>query len=215
MTVFCIASRGRGGGWTQHFEARKDKLTSTLTSVTKDNMLLILTKVRTEEGKTLRRQYKNDIGVPFKQEKILAPKKDNIANTVTSFAHDNMVMTDNLDNTNNSHMEQNKTDIHPTKAELLHYFGKRIRVRKMHEKEALRLMDVDDKYINQLHEATEQKTLKSGKVITKPSLTKTAKYKLAGNSIVVSCLYHLFRTMFIPDQKENEQSKAQASLFDD
>lgn len=30
-------------------------------------------------------------------------------------------------------------------------------------------------------------------------------YKLAGNSIVVSCLYHIFRKMFIEPQNENQQ----------
>ena len=33
-------------------------------------------------------------------------------------------------------------------------------------------------------------------------ISKTAQYKLAGNSIVVSCMYHLFRKLFI--EKENE-----------
>lgn len=69
--VICVASRGRGDGWTQHFEARTDKCTSAITTVTKDNYLMdlsfpyILSKRRSEEGKKIRRQYKNDIGVPY------------------------------------------------------------------------------------------------------------------------------------------------------
>lgn len=104
---------------------------------------------------------------------------------------------------------------HPTKEDLLDYFGKRVRVRKMTPREALRLMDVNDSDIDKMMKATETVTLKSGKVKEKKAISKTALYKLAGNSIVVSCLYHIFRTMFIPDQPENNNSHPkQLTLFD-
>lgn len=104
---------------------------------------------------------------------------------------------------------------HPTKEDLLDYFGKRVRVRKMTPREALRLMDVTDSDIDKMMKATETVTLKSGKVKEKKAISKTALYKLAGNSIVVSCLYHIFRTMFIPDQPENNNSRPkQLTLFD-
>lgn len=104
---------------------------------------------------------------------------------------------------------------HPTKEDLLDYFGKRVRVRKMTPREALRLMDVTDSDIDKMMKATETVTLKSGKVKEKKAISKTALYKLAGNSIVVSCLYHIFRTMFIPDQPENNDSHPkQLTIFD-
>ena len=104
---------------------------------------------------------------------------------------------------------------HPTKEDLLDYFGKRVRVRKMTPREALRLMDVNDSDIDKMMKATETVTLKSGKVKEKKAISNTALYKLAGNSIVVSCLYHIFRTMFIPDQPENNNSHPkQLTLFD-
>ena len=104
---------------------------------------------------------------------------------------------------------------HPTKEDLLEYFGQRIRVRKMTPREALRLMDVTDSDIDKIMNATETVTLKNGTVKTKKAISKTALYKLAGNSIVVSCLYHIFRTMFISDQPENHISKPiQPLLFD-
>lgn len=37
-------------------------------------------------------------------------------------------------------------------------------------------------------------------------------YKLAGNSIVVSCLYHVFRKMFI-DHSNEQKGYVQLSLF--
>lgn len=104
---------------------------------------------------------------------------------------------------------------HPTKEQLLEYFSQRIRVRKMTPREAMRLMDVDDSDIDKIMNATETVTLKNGTVKTKKAISKTAVYKLAGNSIVVSVLYHIFRTMFIPCQPENEKPMTiQRSLFD-
>lgn len=88
---------------------------------------------------------------------------------------------------------------HPTKEQLLEYFSGRVRVRKMTPKTAFRLMALDDSDIDKIMNATETVTLKNGTVKTKKAISKTACYKLAGNSIVVSCLYHIFRTMFIPD----------------
>lgn len=102
---------------------------------------------------------------------------------------------------------------HPTKEQLLEYFSQRIRVRKMTPREAMRLMDVDDSDIDKIMNATETVTLKNGTVKTKKAIGKTACYKLAGNSIVCSCLYHIFRTLFLPDQSENNQP-IQKSLFD-
>lgn len=162
---------------------------------------------------------------------------------------------------------------HPTKEQLLEYFSQRIRVRKMSEREAMRLMDVDNADIDRIMalpfksmqerneyfasrkdelqrletELTSLKAeIKDGKWtlnnegidpetkkqvntaikqyrankseinrIKRRGIAKTAVYKLAGNSIVVSCLYHIFRTLLIPGQPENETSNpTQLSLFD-
>lgn len=98
---------------------------------------------------------------------------------------------------------------HPTKEQLLEYFSRRIRIRKMTPKEAMRLMDVDNADIDKIMNAEETITLKNGKVKTKKAISKTAVYRLAGNSIVVSCLYNIFCTMFIPGQPENKARDAQ------
>lgn len=104
---------------------------------------------------------------------------------------------------------------HPTKEQLLEYFSRRIRIRKMTPREAFRLMDVDDADIDKIMNAEGTITLKNGTTKTRKAISKTACYKLAGNSIVVSCLYHLFRTLFIPDQPENKKPTIiQRSLFD-
>jgi site-specific DNA-cytosine methylase len=73
--------------------------------------------------------------------------------------------------------------------------GKKFRIRKLTERECLRLMDVDDEDID--------KMIATG-------LSKSALYKLAGNSIVVNVLYHIFRKMFVDTEDENN---GQLTLF--
>lgn len=66
----------------------------------------------------------------------------------------------------------------------------RYRIRKLTEREVFRLMDVSEEDIDKIQAA---------------EISKTAQYRLAGNSIVVSCLYHLFRKMFVQTECETQQ----------
>jgi DNA (cytosine-5)-methyltransferase 1 len=64
------------------------------------------------------------------------------------------------------------------------------RIRKLTPKECFRLMDVPEKDIDKL--------MNSG-------ISNSQLYKLAGNSIVVSCLYHIFRKLFIETENDSKQ----------
>ena len=66
----------------------------------------------------------------------------------------------------------------------------RYRIRKLTPRECFRLMGVDDKDID---------TLQSS------GISNSQQYKLAGNSIVVDVLYHIFRKMFCEVENENDQ----------
>ena len=68
--------------------------------------------------------------------------------------------------------------------------GRKYRIRKLTPTECFRLMDVEDKDIEKMKQA---------------GIAKTNLYKLAGNSIVVSCMFHLFRKLFIEKDNENQQ----------
>ena len=57
-----------------------------------------------------------------------------------------------------------------------------IRIRRLTERELYRLMDVEEKDIDTLLSAP---------------IPRTQHAKLAGNSIVVACLYHIFRNLFV------------------
>ena len=59
------------------------------------------------------------------------------------------------------------------------------RIRKLTERECFRLMDVPEEYIDRIQAA---------------GISRSQQYKMAGNSIVVSCMYHLWRKLFIDTQ---------------
>ena len=68
--------------------------------------------------------------------------------------------------------------------------GKKFRIRKLTPRECFRLMGVDDEDIDKMQAS---------------GLSNSAQYKLAGNSIVVDVLYHIFRKAFIETENENKQ----------
>ena len=77
--------------------------------------------------------------------------------------------------------------------------GKKFRIRKLTPRECFRLMGVDDKDIDKIQAA---------------GVSNSAQYKLAGNSIVVDVLFHIFRKMFIDcDEPDNDGKPIQLSLF--
>lgn len=66
----------------------------------------------------------------------------------------------------------------------------RYRIRKLTPRECFRLMGVADNDIDTLQSA---------------GVSNSQQYKLAGNSIVVDVLYHLFRKMFCETENEQQQ----------
>lgn len=64
------------------------------------------------------------------------------------------------------------------------------RIRKLTPRECFRLMGVLDDDINKIQAA---------------GISQTQQYKMAGNSIVVDVLYHIFRKMFLEKDDENKQ----------
>ena len=77
------------------------------------------------------------------------------------------------------------------------------RIRKLCPRETYRLMDVPEDVIDKLLQTDE-----TGKQI----ISNSQSYKLAGNSIVVSCLYYLMEQIWFPKQPINVQPK-QLTLF--
>jgi len=77
--------------------------------------------------------------------------------------------------------------------------GKKFRIRKLTPRECFRLMGVDDKDIDKIQAS---------------GISNSAQYKLAGNSIVVDVLFHLFRKMFIETEQDIVKGEpTQLTLF--
>ena len=64
------------------------------------------------------------------------------------------------------------------------------RIRKLTPRECFRLMGVEDQDIDKIQQS---------------GVSHTQQYKMAGNSIVVDCLYHIFRKLFTEQQSEGRQ----------
>lgn len=99
--------------------------------------------------------------------------------------------------------------------------GKKFRIRKPTPRECFRLMGVSDADIDKIQafpyesliehpayskdERFRGMTEKEKRAAMKRSISESAQYKLAGNSIVVDVLFHIFRKMFIEQENENQQ----------
>lgn len=212
------ASRGRGKGWQQQLEINDSGTSYTITSVNKDNLLIepkinlvgqydssqnsrvidtdgvsycmanghkdgmpkiiepnVLRAERTEQCKQLRKMN-GDKGMKFNQgNKEYSPRTDGVSNTLTTSTKDNMLAMPELRMEDGCMVDKK---------------GHKYRIRKLTPTECFRLMDVEDEDIEKMKQA---------------GIAKTNLYKLAGNSIVVSCMYHIFRKLFIEKECENEQ----------
>lgn len=172
------ASRGRGESNRQQLEINDRGTSNTITSVNKDNLLIepnVLRAERTEKCKHLRKMN-GDKGMKFNQgNKEYNPRTDGVSNTLSTSTKDNMLAVPELRMEDGCMVDKD---------------GHRYRIRKLTPTECFRLMDVEDEDIEKMKQA---------------GIAKTNLYKLAGNSIVVSCMYHIFRKLFIEKECENEQ----------
>ena len=212
------ASRGRGKGWQQQLEINDSGTSNTITSVNKDNLLIepkinlvgqydssqnsrvidtegisycmanghkdgmpkiiepnVLRAERTEQCKQLRKMN-GDKGMKFNQgNKEYSPRTDGVSNTLSTSTKDNMLAMPELRMEDGCMVDKE---------------GRKYRIRKLTPTECFRLMDVEDEDIEKMKQA---------------GIAKTNLYKLAGNSIVVSCMFHLFRKLFIEKGNENQQ----------
>lgn len=213
------ASRGRGEFNRQQLEINESGTSNTLTSVSKDNLLIepkvnivgqydssqnsriidtegisycvtnghkdgmpkiiepnVLRQERTEQGKQIRKLSKGDKGIKFNAgNKEFCPRTDGLSNTLSTSTKDNMLAV---------------PELRCIEGCMVDKYGNRYRVRKLTPKECFRLMDVSDEDIKKMESS---------------GVAKTNLYKLAGNSIVVACMFHIFRKLFVEKENENPQ----------
>lgn len=163
----------------------------------------IMRSERTEFGKSVRKEYeRHELGLKRQDMCIWRPRKDGVSNCITTFTKDN-IMIEQQRNKGKLITEEVAVKLKLPKE----YVGKRFRIRKLTPRECFRLMDVDEEKTDKLLNA---KNEKGQQLISNSQL-----YKLAGNSIVVSCMEYMFRNLFIgvPEEEKRKQEPVQLNLF--
>ena len=122
-----------------------------------------------------------------------------ISNSITSIQKDNYI----FETQNNCYMEEEKK-IKTPRPEGKGWCwdennGKWFRIRKLTPRECFRLMDVSDADFDKL--LVMETTGKDNKL--KRVISDSQLYKMAGNSIVVSCLDLIFENLFFPTKRED------------
>ena len=164
----------------------------------------VLTPRRTEYGKAVRREYeRGELREPRRNMQRFEPRTDGVSNTLTSVSKDNYLVEPRIDNLGsykpngyNGSCVIGDGGIAPTvrenHGEVTAVMHPKYRIRKLTPRECFRLMDVDDTDIDKIQGA---------------GISNSQQYKLAGNSIVVNVLYHIFRKMFVEQGNEEQQLK--------
>lgn len=138
----------------------------------------------------------NDRGKSTDNYTQLQPKQDGTSNTLTSVAKDNLLIEPRCQQIGNIHEGESNPQsgrvyssegISPTLdccqgGNREPKITEGIRIRRLTERELYRLMDVSEPDIDTLLAAP---------------IPRTQHAKLAGNSIVVACLYYIFRNLFV------------------
>ena len=208
---FIVASRGRnpenpsdrttGAPTEQRLEPNFSGCTNTLTSVQKDNYVCepqVLRAERTEYGKAIRKQYEaGEIDEKIGNMREMKPRTDGVANTVTTLLKDNYVAEPIVcEERKDEGIRLFKDDCVGTLRTIDACGDKRViepsevkwRIRKLTPKCCWRLMNFTDED----HDRAAKYT------------SASARYKMAGNSIVVSCLIAIFSSLFIEDGHKSE-----------
>lgn len=202
----------------QMLEIGDDKANS-ITTVQKDSMVVepqVLTPKRNEYGKAVRKEYESGLFDESRHNMTdLAPREDGVSNTITSVQNDNLLCEPRANNISYKITKDGKIRAYQnddkksgvsefqvdneeaiastvTTAHTPKCYGESMgfRIRKLTPRECFRLQDVDDADIDKL--------LNSG-------ISNSQLYKMAGNSITIAPLYHIFRKLFIEKDNENQQ----------
>lgn len=226
------ASRGRGESNKQQLEINNSGTSNTITSVNKDNLLIepnVLRMERTEQCKQLRKMN-GDKGMKFNAgNKYFSPRTDGVSNTLSTSTKDNMLAMPELRMEDGCMVDKEGRKyrirkLTPTECFRLQDVSDEDieKIRSYRDDETAVICDANgepimnmnfDKPSKNARKITitvngEQREYYSSQLIWKnkgKGISKTAQYKLAGNSICVAPMYHIFRKLFIEKECENQQ----------
>lgn len=228
--------------YMQQMEPRTDGVSNTITSVQKDNMLLepLRIKANTREGFAEVEEYgavnisqpssctrrgrvqgnKGDIiGTLLTGEEnaVLEPKAEEVRRQPCG------VSVDKDNNLRPYRQDKAKSGVAELQTEFAESVGSTLtsarpnnvygdtfpyRIRRLIPRECFRLMDVDDEDYDKIKNYVKGHR-KNGKPMY---ISESQQYKLAGNSIVVACMEHIFEQLFFPSGRVTEPR--QLDIFD-
>lgn len=228
--------------YMQQMEPRTDGVSNTITSVQKDNMLLepLRIKANTSEGFVEVEEYgavnisqpssctrrgrvqgnKGDIiGTLLTGEEnaVLEPKTEEVRRQPCG------VSVDKDNNLRPYRQDKAKSGVAELQTEFSESVGSTLtsarpnnvygdtfpyRIRRLTPRECFRLMDVDDEDYDKIKNYVKGHR-KNGKPMY---ISESQQYKLAGNSIVVACMEHIFEQLFFPSGRVTEPR--QLDIFD-
>lgn len=191
--------------YMQQMEPRTDGVSNTITSVQKDNMLLepLRIKANTREGfaeveevrrvaEEVRRQ---PCGVSVDKDNNLRPHRQDKAKSGVS-----ELQTEFAESVGSTLTSARPNNVY---GDTFPY-----RIRRLIPRECFRLMDVDDEDYDKIKNYVKGHR-KNGKPMY---ISESQQYKLAGNSIVVACMEHIFEQLFFPSGRVTEPR--QLDIFD-
>lgn len=203
--------------YMQQMEPRTDGVSNTITSVQKDNMLLepLRIKANTREGFAEVEEYGAvNISQPSSRTRRVAEEVRRQPCGVT---------VDKDNNLRPYRQDKAKSGVAELQTEFAESVGSTLtsarpnnvygdtfpyRIRRLVPRECFRLMDVSDEDYNKI-----KNHIKGYRKNGKPMyISESQQYKLAGNSIVVACMEHIFEQLFFPSGRVTEPR--QLDIFD-
>lgn len=228
--------------YMQQLEPRTDGVSNTITSVQKDNMLLepLRIKANTREGfaeveeygavnisqpssRTRRGRVQGNKGdiigtlLTGEENAVLEPKAEEVRRQPCG------VSVDKDNNLRPYRQDKAKSGVAELQTEFAESVGSTLtsarpnnvygdtfpyRIRRLIPRECFRLMDVDDEDYDKIKNYVKGHR-KNGKPMY---ISESQQYKLAGNSIVVVCMEHIFEQLFFPSGRVTEPR--QLDIFD-
>lgn len=187
------SERGKSNrNYQQRLEVNENGTSNTITSVQKDNLVVEpLNPYEDGTARTIKSQYYKNGRAKFARQDGLGatgvvqigniyPDTDGFKNKTSGRVYSAEGLSPTLRTVTGGHNEP----------KVVLQKQPRYRIRKLTPRECFRLMGCDEETID---------------IIQAAGISNSQQYKLAGNSIVVDVLYHLFRKMFVETENESQQ----------
>lgn len=219
--------------YMQQYEARTDGVTNTLTSVQKDNLVVepMASVHPLSHALEFKAESLSDVTPCLRATEAKAvtcawEPSEEVRRVAEEVRHQPCGVTvDNENNLRPYRQDKAKSGVAELQTEYAESVGSTLtsarpnnvygdcnppfRIRRLIPRECFRLMDVSDEDYDKINTYI-RGCRKNGTPI---KISESQQYKLAGNSIVVACMYYIFESLFFPADNEITEPK-QLDIFD-